>query len=53
MAEPKTSALDTEQINAVYANGVLVLRIPIAEKAKPRKIAVTGREDTDQKVITG
>ena len=36
-------ALDTEHIDATYDNGVLVLRIPIAEKAKPRKIAVGGR----------
>jgi HSP20 family protein len=45
-------SLDTEQIDATYANGVLLLRIPIAEKAKPRKVAVAGREDSDQKVIT-
>jgi HSP20 family protein len=46
-------ALDTDHIDAVYDNGVLVLRIPIAEKAKPRKITVAGREHGDQKVITG
>jgi hypothetical protein len=46
-------ALDTEHIDAAYSNGVLVLRIPIAEKAKPRKIAVTGPEQSEQKVITG
>jgi HSP20 family protein len=46
-------ALDTEHIDAAYNNGVLVLRIPIAEKAKPRKIAVTGSQQTEQKVITG
>ncbi len=46
-------ALDTDHIDATYDNGVLVLRIPIAEKAKPRKIAVAGREHTDQKVLTG
>lgn len=34
-------ALDTESVNAEYTNGVLKLRIPIAEKAKPRKISVT------------
>jgi HSP20 family protein len=45
-------ALDTDRIDASYDNGVLVLRIPIAERAKPRKIAVGGREQTDQKVIT-
>ena len=38
-------ALDTATINATYDNGVLVLRIPIAEKAKPRKITVGGRDE--------
>jgi HSP20 family protein len=33
--------LDTDHIEADYHAGVLTLRIPIAEKAKPRKIAVT------------
>ncbi|MET8147180.1 Hsp20/alpha crystallin family protein [Actinoplanes sp. NPDC049668] len=46
-------ALDTDRIDAAYDNGVLVLRIPIAEKAKPRKITVAGRQQADQKVITG
>ena len=46
-------ALDAEHIDAAYDNGVLVLRIPIAEKAKPRKISVAGRQHTEQKVITG
>jgi HSP20 family protein len=32
--------LDTERIEAGYHEGVLSLRIPVAEKAKPRKIAV-------------
>jgi HSP20 family protein len=46
-------ALDTEHIDATYDNGVLVLRIPIEEKAKPRKIAVGGTRDTEHKVIEG
>ena len=46
-------ALDTEHIGATYDNGVLVLRIPIAEKAKPRKIPVGGTQDTGHKVIEG
>jgi HSP20 family protein len=46
-------ALDTDHIDASYDNGVLVLRIPIAERAKPRKIAVAGRDHDDTKVITG
>ncbi|WP_034264929.1 Hsp20/alpha crystallin family protein [Actinospica robiniae] len=32
--------LDTDRIDADYDAGVLTLRIPIAEKAKPRKIAI-------------
>ncbi|MFJ6940618.1 Hsp20/alpha crystallin family protein [Streptomyces sp. NPDC101132] len=32
--------LDTEHIDAEYDAGVLTLRIPIAERAKPRKIAI-------------
>ena len=33
-------ALDTDRIQAKYENGVLVLRIPVAEQAKPRKVQV-------------
>src|ERR1700742_2391821 len=32
--------LDTEKIDASYNEGVLRLRIPVAEKAKPRKISI-------------
>ncbi|MEU5812039.1 Hsp20/alpha crystallin family protein [Streptomyces sp. NPDC047718] len=32
--------LDTEHIEADYDAGVLTLRIPIAERAKPRKISI-------------
>jgi len=46
-------ALDTDRIQATYQNGVLALRIPIAEKAKPRKITVGGQAETDHKVISG
>jgi len=34
--------LDTEHISASYQTGVLSLEIPVAEKAKPRKIPVAG-----------
>ncbi|WP_410599494.1 Hsp20/alpha crystallin family protein [Amycolatopsis sp. lyj-90] len=37
-------ALDTDRITADYEAGVLTLRIPVAEKAKPRRIEVA---DTD------
>jgi HSP20 family protein len=46
-------ALDTDNIDATYHNGVLALRIPIAERAKPRKISIGGQAESDQKVITG
>ena len=32
--------LDTEAINASYENGVLMITIPVAERAKPRRIEV-------------
>ena len=34
--------IDTENISAHYENGVLSVMIPVAEKAKPRKVAVAG-----------
>jgi len=41
--------LDTTEVAAHYEAGVLSLRIPVAEKAKPRKISISGPRD--QKVI--
>lgn len=43
--------LDTEHIEAGYDAGVLTLRIPIAERAKPRKVTIGGR--SDQRQISG
>ncbi|MET8808414.1 Hsp20/alpha crystallin family protein [Streptomyces sp. NPDC004546] len=37
--------LDTDKIEASYEAGVLRLRIPVAEQAKPRKIAISGGSD--------
>jgi HSP20 family protein len=37
--------LDAEHIEAGYEAGVLTLRIPIAERAKPRKIAITSADN--------
>ena len=34
-------ALDADQLTADYDAGVLTLQIPIAEKAKPRKVEIT------------
>jgi HSP20 family protein len=36
--------LDTAQISATYENGVLTLTLPVAERAKPRRIPVTTSE---------
>ena len=33
--------LDTDKLEAGYENGVLTLRIPVAERAKPRKVAIS------------
>jgi len=32
--------IDTEAISATYENGVLTLTIPLAERARPRKIEI-------------
>ena len=33
--------LDRDHISAAYENGVLTLTVPVAEKAKPRKVEIT------------
>ncbi len=46
--------LDTERIEASYHEGVLKLHIPVAEKAKPRKITIgrgNGHEAVKREVI--
>ncbi|GAA2519074.1 Hsp20/alpha crystallin family protein [Streptomyces gobitricini] len=43
--------LDTDRIEASYDMGVLTLRIPVAEQAKPRRIEISG--GSDRKRITG
>ena len=46
--------LDTERIEASYHEGVLTLQIPVAERAKPRKISVgrrNGRKAIDDNEI--
>lgn len=42
--------LDTERISASYDAGVLTLLIPVAEQAKPRKIAITSNQDERQAI---
>jgi HSP20 family protein len=40
--------LDTDRIDASYEAGVLTLRIPVAETAKPRRIEISGGSDRRQ-----
>ncbi|WP_107773538.1 Hsp20/alpha crystallin family protein [Nocardioides sediminis] len=42
--------LDLDKIEATYDGGVLRLRVPVAEKAKPRKIEVTSSESGRQAI---
>ena len=42
--------LDAERIAAHYEAGVLTLTIPIAEKAKPRKITISGADSGRQEI---
>lgn len=42
--------LDAERIKASYDSGVLTLKIPVAEQAKPRKISVSA-SDSDRREI--
>ena len=37
--------LDSERLTADYADGVLTIRIPVAEQAKPRRIEVRAHSD--------
>ena len=45
--------LDLDRIEAAYRDGVLRLHIPVAEKAKPRKITINRDGGTDQAITTG
>jgi HSP20 family protein len=38
-------SLDADKVTAHYDAGVLTLRIPVAEQAKPRKIAISAGDD--------
>jgi HSP20 family protein len=43
--------LDLDRVAATYRNGVLALEIPVAERAKPRKISIA--TSTDERVLAG
>ena len=42
--------LDAEHIDASYDAGVLTLRIPVAERAKPRKIAIANADSGHKQI---
>ncbi len=44
--------LDVEHVDAEYSGGVLTLRIPLHEHAKPRKVAVRASEESSRPVLT-
>jgi HSP20 family protein len=44
--------LNLDAVEASYRDGVLHLTIPVAERAKPRKISIDSSASNDNKVIT-
>lgn len=36
-----TDDIDADKITATYANGVLTVTLPVSERAKPRRVAIT------------
>ncbi|MGO1949370.1 MAG: Hsp20/alpha crystallin family protein [Mycobacteriaceae bacterium] len=44
-----SDSVDTEKVTADYTDGVLTVTLPVAEKAKSRKISV-GRTETPQEI---
>jgi HSP20 family protein len=43
--------LDTDSVGANYSSGVLTVRIPVAEQAKPRKIQISSSDESDRQAI--
>ncbi len=44
--------LDLEKVEAAYEAGVLRLRVPVAERAKPRKIQISTADASDHVITT-
>jgi HSP20 family protein len=42
--------LDTENIHASYDNGVLMITIPLSERAKPRKVEISQSGDRQESI---
>jgi HSP20 family protein len=45
-------SLDSERLTARYSDGVLSLRVPVAEKAKPRRVDVTADRSGNEAIET-
>ena len=45
-------SLDADRLEANYSNGVLTLRVPIAEKAKPRRVTITSGTSAPSSIET-
>jgi HSP20 family protein len=45
--------LDLEKINATYHDGVLTVTIPVAERAKPRRIQISTDDKPANRVLEG
>jgi HSP20 family protein len=45
--------LDSDRIDASYDSGVLTVRIPVAEAAKPRRVTIGQRDSGSQAITTG
>ena len=41
-----------EKIEAAYSNGVLAVRIPVLERARPRKVEIQTSHDTRQAIVS-
>ena len=44
--------LDTERIDATYTDGVLNLRLPVAERAKPRRVPINATDKAPTAIDT-
>lgn len=46
-------SLDPDRLEASYEHGVLTVRVPVAERAKPRKVAVRASDPQAVEVTSG
>jgi HSP20 family protein len=48
-----SDALDTDRLTAELAEGVLIIKVPVAERAKQRSIEVSGTDGRAEPIETG